>query len=219
MIKRAYMICSNEDSLKTERDYLRNTFTRINNYPQKLVEATMNRIKEEINAPQTTENSNNDDQESTPTTLMIKVPFAGDKGEGLLKDLGRSLQTNLPTDIKCRIVRTGTKLQKNFNIKDKMEDQHRSNFIYHYECRNKRCKECYTGETGRREGERTLEHAGRDKKSWIHIHSLKSKHPKAQRSDFKVLATNYEDRTKRRIAEAMFICDLKPTLNKKEGKL
>ena len=88
MIKRAYMICSNEEVLKKELDHLRNVFTGINNYPQKLVEATMKRIKEEISAPQTTENNINDDQESTPTTLMIKVPFAGDKGEGLLKDLG-----------------------------------------------------------------------------------------------------------------------------------
>ena len=45
---------------------------------------------------------------------------------------------------------------------------------------------------------------------------MKSKHPKAKRSDFKVLATNYEDRTKRRIAEAMFIHVLKPPLNKKK---
>ena len=56
---------------------------------KELVEATMKRNKEEINAIQTTEN-NNEDQESTPTKLMIKVPFAGDKGEGLLKDVGQS---------------------------------------------------------------------------------------------------------------------------------
>ena len=63
---------------------------------------------------------------------------------------------------------------------------------------------------------RTEEHGGKDKQSWIYKHSSKTKHPRAKYEDFEILATNYEDRRKRKLAEAMFIRDLKPSLNKQK---
>ena len=42
------------------------------------------------------------------------------------------------------------------------------------------------------------------------------KHPKARDEDFKVLDANYQDRRKRKLAEAMYIRDLKPALNKQK---
>ena len=57
---------------------------------------------------------------------------------------------------------------------------------------------------------RTGEHGGKDK------HSSSTKHPKAKDVKFEVLATNYENRRKRKLAEAMFIRDLKPSLNKQK---
>ena len=47
-------------------------------------------------------------------------------------------------------------------------------------------------------------------------HSLTKRHPRAKERDFEVLATNYSDRRKRKLTEAMFIRDLKPTLNKQK---
>ena len=114
---------------------------------------------------------------------MLKVPFAGEKGEGLMKDLNRNLQRNLPKKIKCRIVRTGTNLQRNFNIKDKVEDRHRSNFFYQHVCMKNNCDEHYIGETGRREELRTGDHGGKYKESWIYKHSVETKHPKAKRKN------------------------------------
>ena len=61
---------------------------------------------------------------------MLKVPYAGEKGVTLLKDLKKELLKNLPENIKCRVVQTGTKLSRNFNIKDKIDQCHLSNFIY-----------------------------------------------------------------------------------------
>lgn len=215
MIRRAYDICSTEEELTKELAHLREVFTKVNNYPRHLVETTMKNVKEERNTTQTTDDTESEaDNEST--TLTLKVPFAGEKGEGLIKDLNRTLQRNLPNNIKCRIVRTGTKLQRNFNIKDKLEDKHRSNFIYHHVCMNKKCNEHYVGETGRRKEVRTSEHGGKDKESWIYKHSMKTKHPKAKDKNFHILGTNYDNRRKRRIAEAMFIRDMKPTLNKQK---
>ena len=71
----------------------------------------------------------------------------------------------------------------------------------------------YIGETKRRRENRTGEHGGKDKNSEIFKHSCSTKHPKAKDKNFKVLATNYENRRKRKLAEAMFIRDLKPSLN------
>ena len=77
------------------------------------------KVKDERNTTQTSTNTENEDQNES-TTLK------GEKVEGLIKDLSRTLQRNLPDKVKCRIVKTGSKLQQNFNIKDKLEDKHRS---------------------------------------------------------------------------------------------
>ena len=51
----------------------------------------------------------------------------------------RTLQQNLPDDIKCNVVQTGTKLSQHFNVKDKVDGKHLSNFIYRRNCKNKKC--------------------------------------------------------------------------------
>ena len=138
----------------------------------------------------------------------------------LLKDLKNTLQKNLPENIKCRVVQTGTKLSRNFNVKDKVDGKHLSNLIYRRDCKNKKCKERkqgdYIGETARRKVVRTAEHGGKDKQSWIFKHTSTTKHPRAKDEDFEILATGYEDRRRRKLAEAMFIRDLKPSLNKQK---
>ena len=126
------------------------------------------------------------------------------------------MKRNLPSSLECRIVQTGTKLSTRFNIKDKVDKDHLSNFIYRRKCKNKRCNDSYVGETARRRTVRTGEHGGKDKNSWIFKHSSKTKHPRAKDEDFEILATNYGDRRKRKLAEAMFIRDLKPSLNQKK---
>ena len=119
-------------------------------------------------------------------------------------------------DKECRIVQTGTKLSSHFNVKDKVDEKHVSNFIYYRECKNKTCKDDYICETARRKAVRTKDHGGHDKNSWIFKHSSSTRHPRAKDNDFKILGRNYENRRKRRLAEAMFIRDLKPSLNKQK---
>ena len=147
---------------------------------------------------------------------MMKVPYAGKTGENIVESLKKTLKRNLPSNVMCRVVQTGTKLSTRFNIKDAVDKKHLSGFIYRRECRNKKCKDSYVGETARRRTVRTEEHGGKDKNSWIFKHSSTTKHPRAKDEDFEVLATNYGDRRKRKLAEAMFIRDLKPTLNQQK---
>ena len=220
MIRRAYEICSNEDELKKELDHLKTVFTVTNGYPCHLVSSVMEKLKKQQQQKQTTEDSEPPTTQDPPKeekTLVFKVPHAGEKGETLLKDLKNTLQKNLPENIKCRVVQTGTKLGRNFNIKDKVNQCHQSNFIYRRDCKNKKCKNGdYIGETARRKVIRTEEHGGKDKQSWIYKHSSTTKHPRAKDDDFEVLATNYPDRRRRKLAEAMYIRDLKPSLNQQK---
>ena len=75
----------------------------------------------------------------------------------------------------------------------------------------------YIGETGRRKVGRTDEHGGKDKQSWIYKHSSTTKHICAKDNGFEILATGYQDRRRRKLAESMFITDLKPfSTNKKK---
>ena len=220
MVRRAYEICSNENELKKELAHLKKVFTTINGYPHSLVCSIMKKVKEqkkeEKDNKKTEDKKKTNDESTEPKLLMLKVPYAGSKGENLIKDLKNTLQRNLPENIKCRVVQTGTKLGRKFNVKDKVDGRHLSNFIYRRKCKNKKCKDDYVGETARRKVIRTEEHGGKDKQSWIYKHSSKTKHPRAKYEDFEILATNYEDRRKRKLAEAMFIRDLKPSLNKQK---
>ena len=213
IIRRAYEICSTEESLKMELAHIKRVFIETNGYPPHLITSLLKKAKEKSNAePSETENADS----TEPKLLMMKVPYAGKTGESLVESLKKTLKRNLPSSLECRIVQTGTKLSTRFNIKDKVDKDHLSNFIYKRNCKNKRCKDSYVGETARRRTVRTGEHGGKDKNSWIFKHSSKTKHPRAKDEDFEILATNYGDRRKRKLAEAMFIRDLKPSLNQKK---
>jgi hypothetical protein len=221
MIRRAYEICSNEYELTKELTHLKDVFTNINGYPKSLVERILKKVKAEKNAAVTETSSQetaetSGEERSNEQTLMMKVPYAGEKGDGLIRRLKSTFKHNLPDNIKCRIVQTGTKISTNFNVKDKVDENHLSNFVYKHVCENKKCTDSYIGETARRRVIRTAEHGGKDKESWIFKHSSQTKHPKAKDRNFEILATNYADRRKRKLAEALFIRDEKPALNKQK---
>ena len=65
----------------------------------------MKKMKDERNTTRRSTTSINEDQ-IKPTTVMVKVPFAGENSEGLIKDLNRSLRRNCLEEIRCQIVRT-----------------------------------------------------------------------------------------------------------------
>ena len=53
------------------------------------------------------------------------------------------------------------------------------------------------------------EHRGKDKEPWVYKHSSQTKHPTAKDKKFEILATNYVDRQKQKLAEKFFIRDEK----------
>ena len=140
IIRRAYDICSTQEGRSSELDFIFKVFTEINGYPRYIVKNMMKKFEESNrNEDQPTESEENNDEGSDGPTLILKVPFRGQKGEALLKKLNNNLKRSLP-ETKYRIVHTGTKLLKYFSLKDKTKKEHMSNFIYRHKCKTKNVK-------------------------------------------------------------------------------
>ena len=103
-----------------------------------------------------------------------------------------------------------------FNNKDKTKFYHQSYLVYYGKCPNQTCTEDYIGETDPRVKERIINHNKRDKNSHILKHSCEEDHTHLWDKNFKVLGNNYCSIFKRNISEALFIKQLKPSLNVKE---
>ena len=72
----------------------------------------------------------------------------------------------------------------------------------------------------RRVNERIVDHTGRDINSHLLKHSIESAHKSLEAVDYKIIGTGYRNNTmKRKLSEALFIKELKPTLNKQEKSL
>ena len=110
------------------------------------------------------------------------------------------------------------KLGSFFKVKDSTKWEHESNLIYHYGCTFSEQCTCsdisqYVGETSVRIGTRAYEHANTDINSAVFKHLNGAKH-KADNSNFKILARGYSKSRDRKIAEALYIKDIQPNLNK-----
>ena len=93
------------------------------------------------------------------------------------------------------------------------------NLVYKIKCPQEHCLHSYIGETARRLEERILEHSGKDKNSSVFKHSLETGHDIITLEDTSILASNFGDYKKRKIAEALFIKNLKPTLNEQNQSI
>lgn len=91
---------------------------------------------------------------------------------------------------------------------------HCSNLVYHYKKDLTEDYDDYGGETKCRIGKRIKDHRGADKNSTIYRNNISKNLPLADKSEFTIVAKNYPHNTKRKIAEALFIREKKPTLNK-----
>ena len=193
-------------------EFIFDVFTRINGYPHYLVKSILEKAEEKHRAENHITNQPVDDENNDDRKLILKMPFRGEQGEVIIRKLNNTLKRTIP-EAGFRIVHTGSKLSRYFSLKDCTDKKHRSNIIYKHECQNKRCNHSYIGETARRIVVRADDHTGKDKNSHIFKHSSSTKHPRAKEANFEVLAANYPNRRKRKLAEAMFIRDEKPTLN------
>ena len=105
----------------------------------------------------------------------------------------------------------GTKSQ----LKDKTKFHQHNNLVHYSKCPDKTCNEDYVVETDKRIEERIIDHNKIDKSSHLLKHSREKNHQHAWEIDFNGLSNNYRSNLKRKISEALFIKQLKLSLNVK----
>ena len=148
-------------------------------------------------------------------TPMLILPYKGEKGNNHVIKLRNSI-TNTLNKVKPKIIYTGKKLSSKFSLKDKQIINHKHDVVYEFTCPDDNCSENYIGETGRRVSQRITEHARSDKRSHILQHSIENNHELANINNFTILGEGFHNTAKRRIAEALFIKEKSPSLNKQD---
>ena len=99
------------------------------------------------------------------------------------------------------------------NYKTKFDYKH--DLVYYVKCSE--CQEEYIGEIGRKLHERICDHSGKDSKSHMLKHSPGNIHKHVSFEDFLILRNGYtNNKSKRKIAEALFIKELRLLLNTQE---
>ena len=77
------------------------------------------------------------------------LPFAGAKGDTMLKSMIRCIKRIVPKYVNTRITYTGHKLNTMFQIKDKTTQIHKHDLIYYAKRLNQSYNQDYLNETSR----------------------------------------------------------------------
>ena len=118
------------------------------------------------------------------------------------------------------VVLTGSKLSSKFQVKDRTLFSHNHDIIYTCNCPENGCPDKYIGEAAKRISEKVLEHTGKDINSHLYKYSIKTGHQTLQISNYQIIGNGYGNNwNKRKIAEALLIKELNPTLNKQDKSI
>ena len=119
--------------------------------------------------------------------------------------------------MKPNIVFTDTKPSSDFNVKDPVPFTEKHDVIYRSVCATESCNEDYVVECARRLYERVKDHNGRDHSSHLVKHAGETGHLPVDTANFELIGSGYRNNARRRkIAEALLVKKLKPTLNIQE---
>ena len=121
---------------------------------------------------------------------------------------------------KIEVAFKSTKLSSCFNVKDKIVFEHNHDLIYYAKCPEPTCIDDYVRESARRITERIKDHNGRDHTSQVWNDSIEKSHKNINTIDFKISDKNFHNnKRKRKIAKALLIKGLRPTLNTPEKSI
>ena len=188
-----------------------------NNYPNWVIKQILTQVEKQQKRNNMNNNNNDDSntnnenegnsQMSEKKLSFITLPYKEQQGGKVLKSFRRTL-----------LVYTGTKLSSNFQLKDKKKFGHKHDSVYYVKCPE--CQEDYIGEIGTRLHERICDHSGKNSKSYMLKLSLENDHKNVSFEDFRILWIGYNNsKVKRKISEALFIKELRPSLNTQETSL
>jgi len=222
LVNRAFLISSTKQALEKELNHIGKVFCDNNDYPSRLIDEIIKneRRRRQQNQENTKIQENNDNTaEEEKTTHRLNLPYAGGKGEQIIKKLQKYVKNTVNTEAKkirvCSVYKA-KKLATKFNIKDRTKFQDMHNIVYHVQCPNKKCKSHYTGQTKCRLEKRSSQHRSADKNSHVLKHTKKTKHKRVQTNNFKIIGKGYRSDFTRKISESLFIKKLKPNLNKQK---
>ena len=210
LVLRAHTICSNKEFLNKELTHLRKVFNEYNGYPHWLITKVFNETSKEHQ----THNTNTEVVTNAKKKCMMILPYQGEKGLTLVNRLKKDLNSKLPAELETQIVFTGKRLSTFFQIKDKIMPGNQHNVIYKVSCPEPECNETYVGECERRITERIKDHSGRDHDSHVVAHTVSKNHKGISMNDFKIIGKRYNTNYKRKIGEALYIKEIRPSLNK-----
>ena len=210
LVTRAFDICSTDAYLKEELEHIRKVSHHRNNYP---LWAINKPIDDAEKIPSANENYSCNNEK----VHRLMLPYQGHKGSNLLKSFKSYVSKLLPEHTKIEITFTGKKINSCFSIKDKTKFEHQHDLVYYVECTEASCRDNYVGETGLRIIERIQDHSGRDHASHILKHNIETSHTDVNIGNFKIIDMNFGNYTRKwKIAESLWIKDLRPTLNIQE---
>ena len=148
------------------------------------------------------------------------LPYQGDKDSNLLKSMKRYVSKLLQEHTKLEITFTGKKLNSCFSLKDKTSFEHQHDLVYYVNCTEPSCRDNYVEETGRCIIERIKDHSDRGGASYMVKHNIETSHTDVNTAHFKIIDINFSNnKRKRKIAEYLWIKDLRPTLNVQEKSI
>ena len=223
LLRRAFTICSTEELQNKEVNFLKKVFTQINGYPSRLVNKVVHEVKTKMAAENVTPDVSSVENPPIPNNTsqtnkeevynpFICLPYKGAKGEGIVKNFKNALKRALPKNVQPRITYKGTKLGSCFRIKDKIPIQHETNCVYDFKDRE---DPDYIGETKVRMETRTYEHCHTDKESSVYKYITRTK-ANISESNFRILDKGYNRTIDRKLAEALYVKEFDPILNRQE---
>ena len=135
---------------------------------------------------------------------LLLVLYQGKKGDFVVKSMKKRMKTLLPTNIRTKIVFTGSKLSTCFQVKDKTKFEHNHDIVYHGICPETDCSGNYIGETARKKSERVKDHTGKDVRSHLFKHAVESGHKVLDVTNYSIIGKRYGNNIKKcKIAEAI----------------
>ena len=185
-------------------------FHHRNNYPLWVINKVINDAK---NVPSTNES----DSSSNDKIHRLMLPYQEDKGSNLIKSMKGYVSKLLPEHTKLEISFKGKKLNSYFSLKDKTRFEHQRDLRHYANCTEPSCSDNYVGESGRMVIERIKDHSSRDHASHMVKHNIETSHTDVNTANFKIIDMNFSNNKKRqKIAESLWIKDLRPTLDVQE---
>ena len=222
LVRRAFIICSTEEFRDKEISFLKTVFGKMNGFPSKVIHNTIRNVKqkmEEENNPPEDEvptsdvSQNTENPESSESANEIKpficLPYKGKEGDKLISQFRDAVAKALPNSVKPQFAYKGKKIGSYFRLKDQVPMEHQSNCVYAFKSEE---TTKYVGETNVRFGARSHEHCFTDKKSSVYKYKQENQ-VEISEEDFEIIDRGYPKKRNRKLAEALYIKELKPILN------